>query len=355
MRRDNWVNATCNVESTCDHCMLSSSSRPAHAALTSLPLLTLYLTERCNSRCVSCDYWQHGKIDMTVASVERILPSLGTLGTRVVLISGGEPFLHHQWAEIAQLLRSQGLAVWLLTSGLSLAKHARQAAQLFESITVSLDGADRDTYAKVRGLDAFDRVCLGIRAAVELQVLTTIRVTVQRSNFRQLPRIVDLAKRLGAKQISFLAADVSTANAFGRVAIPTDTLSLTPEDLPQFELILANMMKSNAADFTSGFIAESPSKLLRLLQYYSAVNGRGDFPAVRCNAPEFSCVVEADGKVRPCFFISGTDAISQDGSLDDTLNSAGMTALRASIRAGERSECKTCVCSMWRDQLQARP
>ena len=26
-----------------------------------LPLVTLYLTERCNSRCVTCDYWRHGR------------------------------------------------------------------------------------------------------------------------------------------------------------------------------------------------------------------------------------------------------------------------------------------------------
>ena len=31
------------------------------------------------------------------------------------------------------------------------------------------------------------------------------------------------------------------------------------------------------------------------------------------------------------------------------LNSEPMATLRANIRAGRRPECKTCVCSMWRD------
>ena len=48
-----------------------SSSR-----LQRLPLVTLYLTERCNSRCVTCDYWRHGRTDMTLNSVQRLLPSL---------------------------------------------------------------------------------------------------------------------------------------------------------------------------------------------------------------------------------------------------------------------------------------
>src|ERR1700728_3331595 len=137
----------------------------ADAVLQRLPLVALYLTERCNSRCVTCDYWRHGRVDMNLESVQRLLPSLAQLRTRAVLISGGEPLLNPQWAEIAQLLRAQGLSTWLLTSGLSLAKHARRASQLFDAITVSMDGTNARTYAAIRGLDAFDKVCEGIRAA----------------------------------------------------------------------------------------------------------------------------------------------------------------------------------------------
>ena len=71
--------------------------------------------------------------------------------------------------QIAQLLKSRGLELWLLTSGLSLAKHARRASALFDAITVSLDGTNRETYAAIRGLDAFDKVLEGIRAAANLR------------------------------------------------------------------------------------------------------------------------------------------------------------------------------------------
>ena len=99
-----------------------------------LPLVTLYLTERCNSRCVTCDYWRHGRRDVTLESVQRLLPELEGLGTRTALISGGEPLLNPAWPGIAALLRNAGLELWLLTSGLSLAKHARRAAPLFERV-----------------------------------------------------------------------------------------------------------------------------------------------------------------------------------------------------------------------------
>src|ERR1700754_2304763 len=105
-------------------CRSRMSSVPSTSRLRRLPLATLYLTERCNSRCVTCDYWRHGRLDMTLEAVSEWMPGFAALGTRVVLISGGEPLLNPQWAQIAELLKSQGLRLWLLTSGLSLAKHA---------------------------------------------------------------------------------------------------------------------------------------------------------------------------------------------------------------------------------------
>jgi MoaA/NifB/PqqE/SkfB family radical SAM enzyme len=317
--------------------------------LRSVPLITLHLTERCNSRCVSCDYWRHGRKDMTLESITELLPDLRELGTRAILISGGEPLLHPQWAEIALLLRDQGLQLWLLTSGLSLAKHAAQAVELFQSITVSLDGTDRRMYAAIRGLDAFDKVCEGIRAATRAGGSLSVRVTVQRVNYSELCTFVTLARELGAKQVSFLAADVRNSHAFGRMSAFNADLALQPDDLPRLEEILSRMEQDHAQDFLSGFIAESPAKLRHLLQYYRALCGFGEFPAVRCNAPEFSAVIEASGRVSPCFFIPGTLPTTGSPNLAAALNSEAMTALRRTIREGGRSECTTCVCSLWRD------
>jgi MoaA/NifB/PqqE/SkfB family radical SAM enzyme len=340
---------------------------PAHAFavdpnLHRLPLATLYLTERCNSRCVSCDYWRHGRFDMNLEAVKRLLPSLERLGTQVVLLSGGEPLLNPEWAAIAELLRDAGLKLWLLTSGLSLAKHARRASELFHTVTVSLDGTDRRTYQAIRGLDAFDKVCDGVRAAASHGIAPSIRVTVQRANFKQLPSFVSIAKELGARQVSFLAVDVANPHAFGRTDDFAADLALRPEDLPVFEQRLRTLERDAAEDFRSGFIAENPAKLRRILEYFAAIHGRSEYPAVRCNAPEFSAVIGASGKVQPCFFISGpSDAVLAGNALSANaaenagadlrrvLNASGMTALRSAIRSGKRAECKTCVCSMWRD------
>lgn len=314
-----------------------------------LPLVTLYVTERCNSRCVSCDYWRHGHIDISLDSIRRRIAELVKLDTRVVVLSGGEPLVHPQWPQIAEHLRANGMQVWLLTAGLALAKHARRATALFDSITVSMDGTDPQTYAAIRGLDAFEPVCAGVRAAAGHGRAPSLRVTLQRANFRQLARFVDLGKELGAREVSFLAVDVANAHAFGRDQQFASDLALRPDDLPEFAQLLDSLERTHAEDFRRGFIAEPPRKLRRILQYFGAVNGVEPYPPVRCNAPLFSAVIGADGQVKPCFFIPAPRSSAARDDLAGMLNSPEMLDLRADIAAGRRAECKACVCSMWRD------
>jgi len=328
--------------------MIAPAAR-SDLALRRLPLVTLYLTERCNSRCVTCDYWRTGRTDLNLESVQRLLPSLTRLQTRVALISGGEPLLNRQWADIAGLLKGHGIAPWLLTSGLSLAKHARSVPQLFDAITVSLDGTSAATYAAIRGLDAFDKVCAGIRAAAAAGAPVSVRVTLQRANYRELAAFIELARHTGACQISFLAVDVANPHAFGRLDGIAPDLALRREDLPEFEQILRRVERDHAADFRSGFIAESPRRLRRIHQYFAAVCGEAAYPPARCNAPEFSAVIGADRQVNPCFFIPGPAGARRQDDLGAALNGDSMIALRADIRAGTRPECATCVCSLWRE------
>jgi MoaA/NifB/PqqE/SkfB family radical SAM enzyme len=331
--------------------MLPATDLKPLDSLERLPLVTLYLSERCNSRCVSCDYWRHGVADMNLAAVRGLLPELQRLRTEVVLLSGGEPLLNPEWLEIAETLRAHNLKLWLLSSGLSLAKHAQRAAALFETITVSLDGTNSETYAAIRGLDAFDKVCQGIRLAARAGARVTLRVTLQRANYRELTGFLELARSCGVRQVSFLAVDVANPHAFGREHDFASDLALADEDLPRFAELLDALEREYAEDFRRGFIAESPRKLRRLHQYFAAVRGKGAYPAVHCNAPEFSAVIDARGRLRPCFFIpgSGSAPLAAQAGLGATLNAADMRALRADIRAGHRAECATCVCPLWRE------
>ncbi len=312
--------------------------------LHSLPLGIVYLTDKCNSKCVTCDYWRYGQTFLSEDRARAVAAEFDRLDTRTVLLSGGEPLLHPQWAERARALAGGRRKLWLLTAGLALTKYADQAVELCDTITVSLDGATPETYLAIRGVDAFDAVCGGIRAVVRRGAKVTLRCTVQRRNYRELRQLISLARDLDVHQISFLAVDVLTHAAFARREDVSRELALSADDLPVFDQILRRLSSDFPDEFYSHFIAESPAKLRRLHQYFAALNGLAEFPPVRCNAPQFSAVFGADGQIQPCYFISGKEA---EGSGQD-VNSSELILLRKEIRVGSKSECKTCVCSMYR-------
>jgi Fe-coproporphyrin III synthase len=319
--------------------------------LAALPLAIVYVTDRCNSRCITCDYWQFGQTNLPVAVARRLAPELRALGTQVVLLSGGEPLLHPHWDEVANALREAGLRLWLLTAGLSLAKQAVRVSELCERVTVSLDGATPETYRAIRGVDGFEAVCKGIRAVAARGRPVTLRCTIQRGNYRELPRLVRLARELGVEQVSFLAVDVSTHVAFARADDYQRTMALGQADLPALAEVLGDLEREFPAEFASGFIAEHPSKLRRLHQYFAALLGQASFPPVRCNAPRFSSVIGADGRLQPCYFIDGATRLG-DQALAEALNTPAFTGLRRDIRTGRRAECAKCVCSMYKTPME---
>ncbi|HLY26353.1 MAG TPA: radical SAM protein [Aggregatilineales bacterium] len=325
--------------------------------LRALPLVVLYITDGCNSRCVTCDIWKLPRRNMDMNLVERLAMDFRDLGVRRVVLSGGEAMQHPQWPRIAKIFHDMGAQVWLLTNGLALKKQAQEVIENLDLVTVSLDGATPETYHAIRGVDALPVILEGMKAVAAGGVPVTTRTTIQRGNFREMPQIVDVAKDAGARQVSFLAVDVSSEVAFGpRFGAQTTsaepiqmatTPALSRDDLLEFAAVLDSLERSHADDFANKRIAESPAKLRRLYRYFTALNGLGDFETPRCNAPHISTVINLDGSIRPCFFLPVVSDI-KDKTLSSAINSPEALALRKAYRSGERQECTRCVCPLYR-------
>jgi MoaA/NifB/PqqE/SkfB family radical SAM enzyme len=315
--------------------------------LYALPLLVLYLTDGCNSRCLSCDIWRAPRRNMSLALALRLAEESAALGVQHVLFSGGEALQHPHWAQIAQAFRARGVRVGLLTNGILLKKQAAQIIELVDQLTLSLDAATPELYAHIRGVDALPLILEGM-AHIAPHVPITTRTTVQRANFRQLSAIVQIAKAHGARKVSFLAVDTANPEAFGaRSAHTAQNLALTVDDLPIFAATLDALERDHAEDFARGLIAESPAKLRLLYTFFAAAHGLASFPAPRCNAPQLSAVVETDGRLRPCYFLPSGGSVAEQ-PLANMLNDAALRALRRAYRNGERAECDRCVCPLYR-------
>jgi Fe-coproporphyrin III synthase len=317
-----------------------------------LPLLILFPTGRCNSRCVSCDWWkQSGADDLTVDEIRALAQTLPSLGTRVVVFSGGEPLLRPEVFDAADAFIAHDITLHLLTSGVLLERFADRVGRRFSRVCVSLDATSDALYERIRGVNALGTVARGVarlrREAPAVPV--TARATLHRANFRELPRLIDHAKAIGLDAISFLPADVSS-HAFGREAVPdVQTLALDAGEVAEFAQVVERTIAAYAGDFESGFVSESADKLRRLPQYYAALCGDAPFPEVSCTAPWVSVVVEANGSVRPCFFHEPVGNLRQTPL--ETIIGDNLRRFRERLDVGANPVCARCVCSLttsWR-------
>jgi len=318
--------------------------------ISALPIVILMPHSACNCRCVMCDIWKGNPNlrQLTEKDVEGLMDSLRRLGTRQVLMSGGEALLNRNFFALCDILRREDIRITLLSTGLLLGRHMDDILEKVSDVIVSLDG-DEALHDQIRNTPgAFRKLKEGVAELHSRRpdFRITGRTVIHRWNFRSWPAIIDAARNMGLDQISFLPADV-TSEAFNR-SDPWDQprqneILPSKEELPLLQEILQEVIRDHAGLFASGFIAESPEKLLKIGQYYTASYGLNPFPFKKCNAPWVSAVVEADGSVRPCFFLPSLGNIREQ-SLMDILNSPSAVDFRKTLDMEENPTCKRCVC-----------
>ncbi len=138
--------------------------------------LDLIITEQCNSRCKICGIWREGaksRNELSLEDIRGVLDSKCLKNIGCIDISGGEPFLRQDLAEIVKLIHSKFPKVRL-----SISTNALEPENILESLTeindicnidlrISLDGLEK-THNFQRGVkDAFQRVMRSARLISE--------------------------------------------------------------------------------------------------------------------------------------------------------------------------------------------
>lgn len=295
-----------------------------------------------------CDIWQTtDNAQLEASQIERMLPDMEQLGVEWVVLSGGEALMHAELFDICKLLRTRGIRITLLSTGLLLARYAASICSQIDDVIVSLDGPPQvhDRIRRVAG--AFAGLQNGVLRIHEIDpnFPVSARCTVQQANHASLVETAEWGSRLGLQSMSFLAADV-TSKAFNRPTawpiLKQDQIALTEH---QISVLEEQFVEIEARWRDSGFVLENREKLQRIVQHFRAHIGLVKAQAPGCNAPWVSAVIEADGVVRPCFFHQPIGSISQ-GSLLQALNGPQAIAFRGSLDVAANPTCRNCVCSL---------
>ncbi len=173
--------------------------------------LRISVTDRCNFRCPYCMPKEifgagHAFLKdpqlMALGEVSRIVRAFRSLGVEKVRLTGGEPLLRADTAELVRVVKHDlGLAdVALTTNGWLLEKFAvpLRAAGL-DRVNVSLDSLDEATAGRMNGLGfKVDRVLRGIDAAGAAGLPVKINCVVQRGvNDQEMLTLCDYFRERG--------------------------------------------------------------------------------------------------------------------------------------------------------------
>ena len=299
-----------------------------------------------------CDIWKDNRNlkQLSEGDVEGLQSTLKKFGTQQVVMSGGEALLNERFFDLCEMLKKQNIRITVLSTGLALERNAAQLVLHTDDIIVSIDGPAplHDSIRNIPG--AFEKLKSGIKQIRNIDPMFRItgRCVIHHLNFRSWHEIIDAAAEIELDQVSFLPADVSST-AFNRATPWDDTrqqeILIHTRDLPELKSMIEYLFKHYDEAFGEGFIAESPQKLMKIYQHYSAANGLNPYPYKKCNAPWVSAVIEADGSVRPCFFHETIGNI-RDHSLETILNSEMAIAWRKNLNMDTNQTCIKCVCSL---------
>jgi radical SAM protein with 4Fe4S-binding SPASM domain len=164
------------------------------------PIVVWNCTRRCNLHCVHCyansDYSTHVG-ELTTQEAKYFVQDLSDFGIPVLLFSGGEPLLRDDIFELAIFVRELGIRSVLSTNGtLITEKTAQKIKEVgFAEVGISLDGigANNDKFRGLRG--AYDAALRGIRNCIALGQKVSLRFTITRSNYLDIPAIFDLIEQ----------------------------------------------------------------------------------------------------------------------------------------------------------------
>jgi len=161
-----------------------------------LRIAQISLTQHCNLKCIYC--YASPRVDasekscLSLKEYKKVIDDINDIGNDVgVLITGGEPLLSRNCIEVGKYAAQSGNKPCLLTNGLLITdENAKEIANLFSLIKLSVDGPDEYTHDYHRGKGSFIKVMRAIERLDSLNANISLAMTVTKKNIHKIDEMV---------------------------------------------------------------------------------------------------------------------------------------------------------------------
>lgn len=165
--------------------------------------LRLSITDQCNFRCNYClpdGYCSEGKPSfLTLAEIESLVKAFAQCGTRKIRLTGGEPSLRKDLADIIAICKNTpGIeTVALTTNGYKLSKEIDSYIDAgLDNLNLSADSLRPETFHLITGQDKLREVLNGIDLAISKGIKTVKlnAVLLRQYNWQELNQFFSYVK-----------------------------------------------------------------------------------------------------------------------------------------------------------------
>ncbi len=315
-----------------------------------IPLIFFSPTMKCNSRCITCDYWKNSEETSIDIDQTLIIDTLKKVGTKRLVITWWEPLLYKDLVNFCKRVKKEisDIEIRLLTNWLLLSAKCNEIIDIFDQIIISIDWSNKALYKKIRWIDWFDILMTGVKKVKKLNPNQIIRwrSTIQKANYTDIPYIIDLATDIWLDQISFLPINIDSTLSFGRREKLGKDFLLEEQDIEILSELIDKLIISKKSFFESNYIAESPEILRKILVDYFRNIKTGWFVYPKCNSPEISQYIDSSGRIYPCFFLNSIWNLKSNKLLD-IYHWKENNYLINKVKSWSFEECKNCVCPLF--------
>lgn len=173
------------------------------AAARRIPLNgSLALTHRCNLRCSICYVRDGDKTDIETALALRLIGETAGEGCLSLVLTGGEPLLHPDFAGIYTAARARGMLVTVFTNGTLI---DADIVSLFKTIQprgvdITIYGATAGTYEAITGVPGSYAACRrGLDLLAAAGIPFRLKTMLSRANQHELNAMEELARQYGTR------------------------------------------------------------------------------------------------------------------------------------------------------------
>lgn len=297
-------------------------------------------TVRCNLRCSFCvlPVWDRKVGDLTFEEFKKIMDQLPYL-LKMKIQGIGEPTLNKDFFNMIDYAADKDILIKTTTNGTLLTEDmAKKVADSgLHEISISIDGAKKETFESIRKGANFEKVLDGVKRLVKARgkrkyPIISVWMVGTNDNIRELPDLLRICKKLRVDKLTIQ----TTLNMWGRTDIKDKLKGKFLDDQSRIYLE----------------IIENSKKLAKELKFKLRIFTEDRLSEEnKCVWPWLQSFITSDGYIVPCCVRADPDLVNfgnlKEKSFKTIWNSPGYKSLRKSIKQHHtlKSYCVDCYSS----------